>query len=909
MEAGKKERPNVSQADYNRTGPSGLHGETDHGSMQKWLDSLEYVLEYVLKNRDSGESPLLVESLITRLRESGLKITPTVSTPYINTIPVEKEPSYPGDREIERRIKSYIRWNAMAMVVKANRIHHGIGGHISTFASCATLYEVAFNHFFRGGDGDRPADMVYFQGHASPGNYSRAYLEWRIDAKRLHHFRQELAEAGGLPSYPHPYLMPDFWQFPSVSMGLAPIMSIYQARFMRYLKARGFLTTEEPRVWCFAGDGEMDEPEATGSLTLAARENLDNLVWVVNCNLQRLDGPVRGNGKIIQELEALFRGAGWNVIKVIWGSDWDPLLQGPQRELLIRRMEEAVDGDYQKYSVEPGSYTRKHFFGKYPELSELVNHLTDDQIHKLLRGGHDPKKVYTAYKAAVEHKGSPTVILAKTVKGYGLGEAGEGRNITHQQKQLNERELREFRTRFDVPLKDEEVVETPFYRPPRDSLETKYLLERRRSLGGFIPKRRKAERLKVPLDSFGEFLKDSGHLEASTTMSFVRILSKLLRDAEIGRRIVPIIPDEARTFGMDALFRQVGIYSPKGQLYEPVDRETLLYYQEAEDGQILEEGITEAGSMCSFIAAGTTYADLGFYAIPFYIFYSMFGFQRVGDLMWASGDIKAKGFLLGATAGRTTLNGEGLQHQDGHSHILASTIPTLLTYDPAFGYEIAVIVRDGLRRMYQEGEEIFYYLTLYNENYSMPAMPEGVEEGILKGLYKFREGKENQKYKAHILGSGPLLREALRAQEILAERYEISADVWSATSYKLLRGEALQAKRWNLLHPTSAPKRSYLETVLESEHGVFVAVSDYMKIVPDQIAPWVPGGLMALGTDGFGRSDIRPRLRRFFEVDAEMTVVATLYALSQKGAVSPQVVEEAIRDLNIDPEKAHPFYL
>lgn len=909
MEAEKKERPNLPGMNYNLRSPSGLPGESAHGSVEKWVDSLEYVLEFVLKNRDSEESPLLLESLIAKLRQSGLKIPPTVSTPYINTIPPEKGPAYPGDREIERRIKSYIRWNAMAMVVKANRIHHGIGGHISTFASCATLYEVAFNHFFRGGDGDRPADMVYFQGHASPGNYARAYLEWRIDAKQLHHFRQELAEGGGLPSYPHPYLLSDFWQFPSVSMGLAPIMSIYQAHFLRYLKARGFLTEEEPKVWCFAGDGEMDEPEATGSLTLASRENLDNLIWVVNCNLQRLDGPVRGNGKIIQELEALFRGAGWNVIKVIWGSDWDPLLQSEQRELLIRRMEEAVDGDYQKYSVEPGSYTRKHFFGKYPQLLELVNHLTDDQIHKLLRGGHDPKKVYAAYKAAVEHRGSPTVILAKTVKGYGLGEAGEGRNITHQQKQLNERELREFRTRFDVPLKDEEVVETPFYRPPRDSVETKYLLERRKSLGGFIPKRRKAERLKAPLDSFGEFLKDSGHLEASTTMSFVRILSKLLKEPEIGRRIVPIIPDEARTFGMDALFRQVGIYSPKGQLYEPVDRETLLYYQEAKDGQILEEGITEAGSVCSFIAAGTTYADLGFYTIPFYIFYSMFGFQRVGDLMWAAGDIKAKGFLLGATAGRTTLQGEGLQHQDGHSHILAGTIPTLLTYDPAFAYEVAVIIRDGLRRMYQEGEEIFYYLTLYNENYSMPAMPEGVEEGILKGLYKFRKGKENQRHKAHILGSGPLLREALRAQEMLAERYEVSADVWSATSYKLLRGEALQAQRWNLLHPTSPSKKSYLETVLAKEQGVFVALSDYMKIVPDQIAPWIPGGLTSLGTDGFGRSDIRPRLRRFFEVDAEMVVIATLYALSQKGAVSSQVVEKAIKDLNVEPEKAHPSYL
>jgi pyruvate dehydrogenase E1 component len=676
------------------------------------------------------------------------------------------------------------------------------------------------------------------------------------------------------------------------------------------MKSRGFLTDEEPRVWCFCGDGEMDEPESTGSLGLASRENLDNLIFVVNCNLQRLDGPVRGNGKIIQELEALFRGAGWNVIKVIWGSDWDPLLRSEHRDLLIQRMDEAVDGDYQKYSVEPGSYTRKHFFGKYPQLLELVNDMTDDQIRKLLRGGHDPAKVYTAYKAAVEHRGSPTVILAKTVKGYGMGEAGEGRNITHQQKQMNEKELREFRTRFDIPLKDEEVVETPFYRPPQDSRETKYLLERRKSLGGFVPKRRtKSEALEAPQpDFYEEQLKDTGQLEASTTMSFVRLLAKLLRHPTIGKRVVPIIPDEARTFGMDALFRQVGIFSPKGQLYEPVDRETLLYYQEAKDGQILEEGITEAGSMSSFIAAGTSYSNLGLPMIPFYIFYSMFGFQRVGDLIWAAADSRAKGFLLGGTAGRTTLNGEGLQHQDGHSHILASAVPTLLTYDPAFAFEVAVIIRDGLRRMYQKGEEVFYYLTLYNENYTMPAMPEGSEEGILKGLYKFREGKQTAKHKAHIFGSGTILREALRAQEILAEKYDVSADVWSATSYKLLRGETLQAKRWNMLHPTAAPKKSYLEKILENERGVFVAVSDYMKIVPDQIAPWVPGGLLSLGTDGFGRSDTRPRLRRYFGIDAEMTALGVLYALAEKGDLPREAVERAIRDLGVEPDKAPPFF-
>ena len=832
------------------------------------------------------------------------------TTPYINTISVENEVPYPGDREIERQIKSFIRWNAMAMVVKANRIHDGIGGHISTYASCATLYEVGFNHFFKGGEGgDRPADFVYFQGHASPGNYARAYLERRIDAKLLHHFRQELAEGGGLSSYPHPYLMPNFWQFPSVSMGLAPIMSIYQARFNRYLKARGFLPREEPKVWCFVGDGETDEPESLGALTLASRESLDNLVWVVNCNLQRLDGPVRGNGKIIQELEGAFRGAGWNVIKVIWGSDWDPLLKADRQGLLVKRMEEAVDGDYQKYSVEPGSYTRKHFFGRYPELYALVNHLTDEQITKLLRGGHDPQKIYNAYKAAVEHKGRPTVILAKTVKGYGLGEAGEGRNITHQQKKLNEKELREFRDRFRIPIKDEEVVNAPFYRPDPDSPVTRYLLERRKALGGFLPERNMgAEKLDLPgRDAYAEFLKGSGgKLQASTTMAFVRVLSKLLRDEKIGRRIVPIIPDEARTFGLDALFRQIGIYAPNGQLYEPVDRESLLYYQETKDGQILEEGITEAGSMSSFIAAGTAYANHGFPMIPFFIYYSMFGFQRIGDLIWAAGDIKTKGFLLGATAGRTTLNGEGLQHEDGHSHLLASTIPNLVTYDPAFGYEIAAIIQDGMRRMYQEGEEVFYYLTLYNEPYEMPQMPAGVEQGILKGLYRFQKGSGEKKHKAHILGSGPILREALRAQEILARDYDVSADVWSATSYKQLRNDALRAKRWNMLHPASSPKKSYLETVLENEEGVFVAVSDYMKIVAEQIASWVPGGLTVLGTDGFGRSDTRSNLRRFFEIDAEITVIATLYALFQKGQVKAQVVEQAIKDLKVDPEKAYP---
>ncbi len=833
----------------------------------------------------------------------------TRNTPYINTIPAEQEPPYPGDREIERKIKSYIRWNAMAMVVKANRTHSDLGGHISTYASCATLYEVGFNHFFHGGEGGRPADMVFFQGHASPGNYARAYLERRLENTQLHNFRQELAEGGGLSSYPHPFLMPNFWQFPTVSMGLGPIVSIYQARFNRYLKARGFLKEEEPKVWCYIGDGEIDEPESLGALTLPAREQLDNLIWVVNCNLQRLDGPVRGNSKIIQELEGLFLGAGWNVIKVVWGSGWDALLKADKSGLLIKRMQEAVDGDYQKYSVEPGSYARTHFFGKYPELSELVMQMTDDQIHKLMRGGHDPMKVYAAYKAAVEFKGAPTVILAKTVKGYGLGEAGEGRNITHQQKKLNEKELREFRTRFNIPLSDEEVVDAPFYRPARDSAENKYLIDQRKKLGGFLPARnpKAAPPLQVPnLDFYAEFFKSSDENQYSTTMAFVRVLSKLLRDKTIGRQIVPIIPDEARTFGMDALFRQVGIYSPKGQLYEPVDRETLLFYQEAKDGQLLEEGITEAGAMSSFISAGTAYANFGVSMIPFFVYYAMFGFQRIGDLIWLAADIRAKGFLLGATAGRTTLNGEGLQHQDGHTHLLASAIPTLYAYDPAFAYEIAVIVWDGLKRMYEQGEEIFYYLTLYNENVPMPAMPEGVtSESILQGLYRFKKGPADLSHQAHLIASGGVMGEAIRAQEQLAA-YGVSADLWSAPSYKRLRTGALEAQRWNMLHPSATPKKSYLEHTLEKETGAFVAVSDYMKIIPEQIAPWVPGGLFVLGTDGFGRSETRANLRRFFEVDAESIVVATLYQLHRQGKIPAATIEKAITDLKINPEKRHP---
>ena len=879
----------------------------DSDETRQWFNSLENVLEVTLRTKGPEQIPGFLDGLIQRLRSSGVKVSPTVNTPYINTIPCDEEPEFPGDRQLEAKIKSYIRWNAMAMVVHGNKISDGLGGHISSYASCATLYEVGFNHFFHGGDCGA-ADLVYFQGHTTPGNYARSFLEGRLQSRDLENFRRELADGGGLSSYPHPYLMPEYWQFPTVSMGLGPINSIYHARFLRYAKARGMLDTpRDPRVWCYVGDGESDEPETLGCLAMAARENLDNLVWVVNCNLQRLDGPVRGNSKIIQELEGVFRGAGWNVIKLIWGGDWDPLFAADKRGIILKRLDECVDGDFQKYSVSPGSYIRKHFFGKYPELKELVNHLTDDQLRKMIRGGHDPKKVYAAYNAAVNHKGQPTVILAHTIKGYGLGEAGEGRNISHQQKKMNEKELREFRRRFDIPIDDEDIAELPFYRPPAGSPEIKYLLERRKTLGGFLPARKAVQpRLELPkLTDFGrDAIKGSGAREASTTMAFVDLLKRLLDDAKIGRYVVPIIPDEARTFGMESMFSRYGIYSSKGQLYEPVDKETLNYYHEAKDGQILEEGITEAGSMASFVAAGTAYANLGIPTIPFFIYYSMFGFQRVGDQMWLAGDSRCKGFLLGATAGRTTLNGEGLQHQDGHTQLIASTVPNLMAYDPAFAYEIAVIVADGLRRMYQDGEDIFYYLTLHNENVPMPPMPEGIQDGILKGLYKFKKGPEGSKLRAHLLSSGAIMTSALKAQTILSEKYGVSADVWSVTSYKQVRTDALACQRWNMLHPTEKPRQSHIESTLKGETGAFVAVSDHMKIVADQIAPWIPGRLMTLGTDGFGRSETRQNLRRFFEVDAELTVVATLYELSRQGAVKPELVAKAIKELGVNPEKA-----
>lgn len=867
---------------------------------------MQSVFELALESQGPERTAQLLEKLATQLR-SEPRPPAGQNTPYVNTIPPEHQPDYPGDRDIERRIKSIIRWNAMAMVVKANS-NTNVGGHIASFASSATLYEVAQTHFFRGRTEEFPGDMVYFQGHAAPGMYARAYLEGRLHEADLQNFRQELAPGGGLSSYPHPYLMPQFWQFPTVSMGLGPIMSLYQARFNRYLHARGLTQWKsEPKVWAFLGDGESDEPESLGAITLAARENLDNIVWVVNCNLQRLDGPVRGNGKIIQELEGLFRGAGWNVIKVIWGTEWDDIIKRDKSGLLLKRMEECVDGDYQKYIVEPGSYTRKHFFGKYPQLLELVTHLSDEQISKLLRGGHDVRKMYAAYKAATEHKGQPTVVLAKTVKGYGLGEAGEGKNISHQQKKMNEKELREFRKRFNIPISDDVIADMPFFRPAPDSVETKYLLEKRKALGGFVPARIvKPVALDVPkLEHFGELVRGAAR-EASTTMAFGRLLSLMLQHKGFNRHLVPIIPDEARTFGLDPLFREIGIYSPKGQLYDPVDSKSLSYYHEAKDGQILEEGISETGAMSSFIAAGTSYASHGVPMVPFYIYYSMFGPQRVGDLFWLAGDIRAKGFLLGATSGRTTLNGEGLQHQDGHSLLHASTIPTCLPYDPAFGFELAVIVTDGLRRMYVEQEDIFYYIAVYNENHAMPAMPEGSSEGILKGLYKFKAGVEGGKVKAHIFGSGSIMQSALKAQEILAEKYGVSADVWSATSYKLLRTDAIRTQRWNMLHPTLPAKKSYVETLLAKEEGAFVAVSDNIRTVPDQIASWVPGGLFTLGTDGFGRSDTRTRLRRFFGVDVETTVIGTLYALAEKKLIDRKVVAQAIKDLGVDPEMVLP---
>jgi pyruvate dehydrogenase E1 component len=871
---------------------------------REWLESLDYVLQHGGPARVSR----LLRDLGIHAQKSGVKLPFTANTPYINTIHVSEEVPYPGSREIERRIKSLVRWNAMAMVVRANRIEDGIGGHISTYASAATLYEVGYNHFFRGKDGFE-GDNIYFQGHASPGIYARAFLEGRLSSQQLENFRRELKLEGGLSSYPHPWLMPEFWEFPTVSMGLGPIMAIYQARFNRYLEDRGLKPRSDAKVWAFLGDGETDEPEALGAITLASRERLDNLIFVINCNLQRLDGPVRGNGQIIQELEAVFRGAGWNVIKVLWGSEWDDLLEKDSEGLLVKRMGEIVDGEYQKYAVESGAYIRKNFWGADPRLLDMVKHLSDEQLKKLTLGGHDPAKVYNAYKRAVETRGVPTVILARTIKGYGIGEAGEGKNVTHQQKKLNDEEVKAFRTRFGIPISDEEVAQAPFYKPPPNSVELNYIQERRTALNGMVPRRQvRSEPIRPNLaETFAEFHKGTESRKASTTMVFVRMLSKLLRHEEIGKLVVPIVPDEARTFGMEALFRQVGIYAHSGQLYEPVDMDTLLYYKEAQDGQILEEGISEAGSASSFIAAGTAYATHGINTIPFFIFYSMFGFQRVGDLIWAGSDMRMRGFVLGGTAGRTTLNGEGLQHQDGQSHVLASPVPICRSYDPAFAYELAVIIEDGIQRMYGDQENAFYYLTLMNEQYEHPPMPEGAREGILKGMYVARPtSKPNAKLRAQLFGSGTILTQALEAQKILEERYGIGADVWSVTSYVNLYRDGHACERWNRLHPLDKPRVPYVTQVTAKAKGVFVAVSDYLKELPDSIDRWLPRRLQSLGTDGFGRSDTRAALRDFFEVDARHVTLATLYALLQDKQIEPDVVTQAIKDLGIEPEKKDP---
>ncbi len=872
---------------------------------REWLESLDDVL----RHGGSARVGRLLRDLGIQAQRSGVKLPFTANTPYINTIHASEEVPYPGSREIERRIKSLVRWNAMAMVVRANRLEDGIGGHISTFASSATLYEVGFNHFFRGRDDGNEGDIVYFQGHGSPGIYARAFLEGRISLEQLENFRRELKPGGGLSSYPHPWLMPDFWEFPTVSMGLGPIMAIYQARFNRYLEDRGLKPESDSKVWAFLGDGETDEPESLGAITLASREKLDNLIFVINCNLQRLDGPVRGNGQIIQELEAIFRGAGWNVIKVIWGNEWDSLLEKDTEGLLVKRMGEVVDGEYQKYAVESGAYIRKQFWGADPRLLEMVKHLSDEQLKKLTLGGHDPGKVYNAFKRATETKGAPTVILARTIKGYGVGESGEGKNITHQQKKLNDDEVKAFRTRFGIPISDDEVAQAPFYRPAENSAEMRYMLERRKALHGPVPKRQdRSAPLRLEFgDTFEEFHKGTENRKASTTMVFVRLLSKLLRDEHIGKQIVPIVPDEARTFGMEALFRQVGIYAHAGQLYEPVDRDTLLYYKEAQDGQILEEGINEAGSVSSFIAAGTAYATHGINTIPFFIFYSMFGFQRIGDLIWAGADMRMKGFVVGGTSGRTTLNGEGLQHEDGQSHVLAMPVPNCQAYDPAFAYELAVIIEDGIKRMYVDRESIFYYLTVMNEQYEHPPMPDGAREGILKGMYLCKPtGKPKAKLRAQLFGSGTILTEVLAAQRILEEQFNVGADVWSVTSYVNLYRDGHAAERWNRLHPGDKPKVPYVAQATKNAPGVFVAASDYLKVLPDSIDRWLPKKLHALGTDGFGRSDTRAALRDFFEVDARFVVLSTLYALMEEKQIEPAVVAKAIKDLNIDVEKPNP---
>ena len=882
-----------------------IRPDADPQETREWLDALESVLE-----REGPErAHFLLEKLVEKARTSGAYIPFSPNTAYINTIPLSREERSPGNAELEHKIRSLIRWNAMATVVRANKESSGLGGHIASFASAATLYDVGFNHFFRAANDNFAGDLVYFQGHSAPGIYARAFLEGRISEEQLAHFRREV-DGRGLSSYPHPWLMPDFWQFPTVSMGLGPIMAIYQARFMRYLKDRGLVEPQGRKVWCFCGDGEMDEPESLGAISLAGRERLGNLIFVINCNLQRLDGPVRGNGKIIQELESDFRGAGWNVIKVIWGSYWDPLFMRDKTGILLKRMEECVDGEYQAFKSHDGAYVRKHFFGKYPELAALVANMSDDEIWRLNRGGHDPHKIYAAYAAAVKHQGQPTVILAKTVKGYGMGEAGEGQNITHQQKKMGTASIRAFRDRFNVPIPDDKLEEVPFFRPPDDSPEMRYLRERIQAMGGSLPvRRRRGNRLEVPpLAAFEAQLKGTEGREISTTMAFVRILNTIIRDKKIGKYVVPIVPDESRTFGMEGMFRQLGIYSHVGQLYTPQDADQLMFYKEDKQGQILEEGITEAGAMSSWIAAATSYSTNGVSMIPFYIFYSMFGFQRVGDLTWAAGDMRARGFLMGGTAGRTTLNGEGLQHEDGHSHVLASTVPNCVAYDPTFSYELAVIIQDGMRRMYEEQEDVYYYITVMNENYPHPPMPEGAEKGILRGMYLFREGKAKKNQpKVQLLGSGTILREVIAGAELLEREHGVVADVWSVTSFNELRRDGLAVQRWNMLHPEGEPRLSHVEQCLKDRPGPVVAATDYMKTFADQIRAFLPNGnYSVLGTDGFGRSDTREQLRRFFEVDRHYVAVASLKALADQEALPPTRVTEAIRKYGINVEKPDP---
>lgn len=876
--------------------------DNDPQETQEWLDALESVIEAA----GDEKAHYIIEKLIDKARRTGINLPYSANTAYVNTIPVDQQERIPGDQAMEHRLRSYIRWNAMTMVVKANLKPGSVGGHIASFSSAATLYDVGFNHFFKGDDHEVGADMVMVQGHSSPGIYARSFLEGRLTEEQLDNFRFEV-DGKGLSSYPHPWLMPDYWQYPTVSMGLGPLLGIYQARFMKYMHHREITKTAGRNVWVYLGDGEMDEPESLGAISLAGREKLDNLIFVVNCNLQRLDGPVRGNGKIIQELEAMFRGAGWNVLKVIWGSGWDQLLARDTKGLLLKRMEEVVDGEYQNYKARDGAYVRKHFFGKYPELLDMVSDMTDEDIWQLSRGGHDPRKIYAAYKRAVEHKGQPTIILAKTIKGYGMGEAGEGQNTTHQQKKLEVEHMKRFRDRFKIPLTDEEVEGMPYIKLDDDSEEKKYLLERRKALGGFIPKRNHhAPALAVPpLSTFDAVLKDSGERELSTTMAFVRIMTALIRDKNIGKNIVPIVPDEARTFGMEGLFRSIGIYSSSGQMYEPEDSGKVMWYREDTKGQILEEGINEAGAMAEWISAATAYSNYNVNMVPFYIYYSMFGFQRVGDLCWLAGDIQAKGFLIGGTAGRTTLNGEGLQHQDGHSLILANTIPNCISYDPTYAYEMAVIIHEGMRRMYEKQEGVFYYITAMNENYTHPGMPEGVEEGIIKGLYQLKSGGKH-KLKAQLLGSGTILREVEAAAELLENDWNVSADVWSATSINELVREGNDVERYNRLHPTAEKKQSYISQCLDDKAGVVVASTDYIRAYAEQLRPWIKQRYVVLGTDGYGRSDTRERLRSFFEVDRYHVVVATLYALADEGAIKHDVVAKAIEQYGINPDAPNP---